>query len=102
MLQSIKPFRPETVIAPVAVGTTTANVQINTRQAGICVRLVNSGTNVIFVSFGNSTVAATTTGSVAMLPNTERVFFVQGDNQYMAYISGATGNTLYITTGESI
>lgn len=85
-----------TVIASVAtVAVSPAGVGSRT------VRLFNSGTNVIFVNFGDSTVTATLTNSMPMLPNSVETFYFHNDWTTIAAISGATGNTLYATMGES-
>lgn len=88
----------------VTVGTASANVAVPAPNIGVrSVRLVNSGSNLIFVEFGrDNTIVATTTGSMPMLPNTERIFLLPNDVTYVAAISGTAGNTLYVTVGEGI
>lgn len=85
-----------------AVIATTATVAVSPTGAGSrTVRIFNSGTNVIFINFGPSTVIATLTNSMPILPNSVETFYFHNDWTHVAAISGATGNTLYVTTGES-
>lgn len=85
-----------------AVLATTANVAVSAPGMGNrTIRIVNVGTNVVFINIGTSGVTATTTTSIPLLPNSAEVFFLRRENTHVAAIAGATGNTLYITTGES-
>lgn len=60
-------------------------------------RVVNSGTAAAFIEFGTSTVTASVTASMAILPNTDRIF--SAPYPFVAAIGG-TGSTLYFTPGE--
>lgn len=111
MYVNLFPFNALANSVALAVGTSTANVAIPPPAQGnspnmVSVRVVNSGTNLVWVNFGNSTVTAaipatTANGAgVALLPNTEKTFLVQAGS-YIAAIAAATGNTVYVTAGES-
>lgn len=63
------------------------------------VRILNSGTAVTFVNFGPSTVIATLTNSMPLLPNSVETFYFHNDWTHIAMI-GTVGNTLYATMGE--
>lgn len=118
------PFNPLSPSAALTVTATSANVALpsSTQDAlpNMCsVRVVNVGTNAVFVAFGDSTVTAAipasgSTGSgVMMLPNSEHTFLAQSGASatdpaydatpatYIAAIAAATGNTVYVTVGES-
>jgi hypothetical protein len=74
-------------VSPASIGTRT-------------VRIFNSGTATTFINFGPSTVTATTTNSMPILPNSVETFCFHNDWTHIAMI-GTVGNTLYATMGES-
>lgn len=106
------PFYSITQSAMLAVLATTANIQIPAVSASsslplVSVRIVNSGTNPVFCNFGATSgvtavipTAGTPQSGVMLLPNTEKTFSVP-DGWYLAAIASATGNTLYVSAGES-
>lgn len=84
-----------------AVLTTSATVAVSPPGIGNrTVRLMNSGTNPVFVNFGPAGTVATVANSMPLLPNSVEVFYFHNDWTIVAAISGATGNTLYVTMGE--
>jgi len=85
-----------------AVLATTANVAVAPARVGSrTIRIFNSGTNVVYVNFGDDNVVATVANSLPLLPNSVETFFFRNDWTKVAAIAGSTGNTIYITTGES-
>ena len=85
-----------------SVGTTTSNVAATRSGMGTqSIRIVNSGTNVIFINIGTSTVTAAVATGMPILPYSVETFMLGKDDTHVAAICSATGNTLYITTGES-
>jgi hypothetical protein len=105
MLQAIKPFQPvdEATAATQAITVGLAATSVNLVARGSqTVRLTNSGANVIFVKLvGTAGGAASLTTSFPMLPNTVETFYAQSDITSVSAISAATGNTLYVTNGDS-
>jgi hypothetical protein len=126
MAVNIQPFNPFTGTVALTVGTSTANVVLPSSTLDslpplMSVRIVNVGTNPTYVAFGGSGVTAvipTSGGGVGaglmILPNTERVFLISSGPAasdpaysptsavYIACIAASTGNTIYVTVGESI
>jgi len=100
----VRPFDPVRAGSTVnlAVLATTANVQVNPTTVGHReIRIANIGTNVVFINFGkDSTVQASLTTSIPMLPNAVEKFYLHNDESWVAAIAGSTGNTIYITEGE--
>lgn len=98
----IRPFDIKGATVNLAVLTTTANVAVTRPNIGTqSIRLVNVGTNTVFVTIGTSGVTASLTTSFPLLPNTAETFLLQNGATHVAAIASATGNTLYVTTGES-
>lgn len=98
----IRPFMVKGSTVNVAVGTSSASVAVTGSGVGIqSLRLTNIGSNIIFVKLGTSTVSATLAAGFPMLPNTVETFMLGKDDTHVAAIAAGTGNTLYITTGES-
>lgn len=99
----IRPFGSVGNTVNLTVGTATANVAITRAGLGTqSIRLTNIGANVIFFTLGkDNTATASLTTSVPVLPNSVETFLLPNDMSYIAAISAATGNTLYVTTGES-
>lgn len=62
-------------------------------------RIVNSGTIIVFVEFGDSTVAATTTTGMPILPNTVESFMLNASQTHIAAITAASTAVIYFTTG---
>lgn len=87
----------------IAVGAASSNIQITRPNMGTqTIRFHNSGTATVFVNFGkDNTVTASTTTSIPLLPNSVETFTIMNDSGFVAAIGSATGNTLYITTGDS-
>lgn len=125
MAVNLLPFNPITETAALTVTATSARVELPSSGFDalpnmVSVRVVNIGTNPVFVTFGSSTVTAAiptsgNTGSgVMLLPNTEKVFLAQSGaaatdpafsttaGVYIAAIAASTGNTIYVTVGESV
>src|ERR1700693_948748 len=102
MMTQIRPFSFKGKTVSLTVGVSSTNVAITQAQVGTqSVRLTNVGSNVVFFTFGkDSTIAATNT-DVPVLPNSVETFLLPKDITYIAAIAAATGNTLYVTTGES-
>ncbi len=120
MAMNLLPFNPQSPTAALTVIATSASVKVPTTNSSpnlVSLRIVNDGTNFVYVNFGASGVTAaipasgaTTTG-LMLLPNSVTYVMVQSgysednpDNTsavYVAAIAGATGNTIYITVGES-
>lgn len=99
----VRAFQPASPTVNVAVTAASANVLITRPNMGTqTVRLHNSGTNTVFVEFGKtSAVTASLTTSIPLLPNSVETFTIMNDQGYVAAIAGGSGNTLYITTGDS-
>lgn len=100
---TIRPFRPIAATANAAVTAGSTAITIVGAPVGTAaVRLLNNGSAVVFITIQDtSTVAATTTTSVPMLPNSVETFEITNDNQFVSVISTTTGNTLYVTLGTS-
>lgn len=102
-MPSIDVFSPMTPTVSIAsVGTSSSNVArtLSGHLGGDEIRIANTGTAVAFVEFGESTIAATTTTSVPILPNTVEVFSVNPVQTHVAAITVSGTTTLYITTGR--
>lgn len=88
-----------------AAVTTAGTSRVAVTRPGVgtqTVRIVNSGANTIFVQFGkDATVTASAATGMPMLPNTVETFLLPNDITHIAAASAATGNTMYVTTGES-
>ena len=98
----IRPFMPKGGTVNLSVGTTTSRVAVTRPGIGIqSVRIVNSGPNNIFITIGDVTVTAATATGMPILPYCVETFMLGKDDTHVAAIADATGNTLYITTGES-
>lgn len=100
-----------TVLAPInpayqksvslAVGTSSASVTIPAGSKSL--QLVNSGTNIVFVRVGQGSIAASLTSPNADFPigpNAAVVITKFQDDNVVAAISAAAGNTLWVTNGE--
>ena len=80
----------------------TGSVAVTRPGVGIqSIRVVNNGSNVAFINIGDSTVTAATATSMPILPYSAETFMLGKEDTHVAAIAGTTGNTLYITTGES-
>lgn len=99
----VRAFQPVSPTVNLTVIASSANVRVTRPNTGTqTVRLHNSGTNIIFVEFGTTNaVVATVAGSFPLLPNSVETFTMKNDLSWVAAIAGATGNTLYITSGDS-
>ncbi len=98
--------RPFTVVGDtenMAVAATTASVAVTRSGMGLqALRLVNAGTQTVFIALGTSTVTATTTASMPLVAGAVEIIALPKEVTHVAAIAGATGSTLYITTGEGI
>ena len=90
--------------AALTVGTASTNVQIP--SGGAHLLLTNVGSNVVYVSLGtDNTVAAvipatgTPASGIPVLPNSKLMLYA-GTGTWIAAISAATGNTLFVTPGN--
>lgn len=103
MMMQIRPFNYKGSTVNIVVGTSSANIAITQGGVGTqSIRITNVGANVIFFQLGkDNTVVAAVATSAPILPNTVETFLVPNDMLYIAVISAATGNTVYLTTGES-
>ena len=86
------------------VGTASANVALGT--GGSHLLLTNVGSNVVYVNLGlaNTITASipasgTPAAGIPILPNSQIQLYA-GTVTWLAAISAATGNTLYITPGN--
>jgi hypothetical protein len=83
------------------VGTTSTRVQRTlSGQGGDEIRVANTGTAVAFVEFGASTIDATVTASLPILPGAVEVFSVNPMQTHVAAITASGTTTLYISTGR--
>lgn len=98
----MKAFSPIGNTVNAAVTATTAALAIT--EGGDTVLVTNVGSLTIFIKFGDSTVTAALATSTPVLPNSAQTFRrgIAQLAQYIAVISTATGNTVYVTTGEGI
>ena len=85
------------------VGTASSNMAIG---AGGHVLLTNSGANVVYIALGTDNtvvavapVAGTPAQGIPLLPNSQTILYA-GTGTYIAAISAATGNTLFVTPGS--
>lgn len=95
-------FQPgPTVTQNLAVTAGAASITLNNngRALSRTVRVVNSGSNSVFVSFDTT---ATTTQGMIMLPNTVESFTLPQACATISFIATATGNTVYVTTGDGM
>ena len=96
----MSPFTPNATTQALTVGTSETHV---TSDAGsTSVRLVNDGSNVVFVAFGSAAaipLAGAPASGFPMIPNTAETFSVPGGTE-ISVIAAATGNNLYITSGN--
>jgi hypothetical protein len=105
MSDYIRPFEAQADTVSFAVGATATTTQVNP-TVGVrgtrSMRLVNSGAATIFWKLGDTAgVTTSITTGTPMLPNTTQVFLIRNEQQYLAHIGSAAGNTLYVTLGES-
>lgn len=103
MQVSIRPFDIIGTTVNLTVGTSSSTVQLYAAGIGFkTARVYNVGTNIVYISFVTTSVGvASVSTSLPMMPNSVETFYVHQDENYIAAISGATGNTIYITMGES-
>ena len=85
------------------VGTASSNMAIG---AGGHVLLTNSGANVVYIALGTDNtvvavapIAGTPAQGIPLLPNSQTILYA-GTGTYIAAISAATGNTLFVTPGS--
>lgn len=81
----------------IVLSAASQRVQFQTGSFARHCRVVNSGTAVAFIEFGASIVTASAAGSMAILPNTDRIF--SAPYPFVAAIGG-TGSTVYFTPGD--
>lgn len=94
--------------AMLAVGTTSATVNIPP-PTGNSIRVVNVGTNIMWFTTGATGTTPTAVialagapGSTPVLPNTAESFAIPAGHSVFAAISSASGNTVYISSGEGL
>lgn len=98
----IRPFMVKGNTVNTSVGLTSAAVAVTRPSVGIqSIRVVNSGSNIIYINIGTSAVTATTTTSMPILAYSVETFMLPNDATHVACISASTGNTMFVTTGES-
>ena len=100
ILEAWKPLGDSTTITVTASSVATQIPKSASLGTG-SIRIVNSGTNVIYFKTGSSTVTTTVAAGIALLPNTVETFQLKQDDTYIAFIAGSTGNTAYVSWGES-
>lgn len=102
----LRAFKPYGANVTVNAAVTTSSAALAFGSGGSIgtksVRIANVGSNTIFITFGTGSATAATTTSLPMLGNTVEVFTVNADNTHVAHISGAAGNTIYVTVGEGL
>lgn len=100
----VRPFGQVGNTVNVAV-TTAGTSRVAVTRPGVgtqTVRIVNSGTETIFLTFGkDATVTSSTATGMPMLAGTIETFLLPNDITHIAAVAAATGNTMYVTTGES-
>jgi hypothetical protein len=102
MMMQIRPFSYKGKTVSLTVGVASTNVAITQSGVGTqSIRLTNVGSNVVFFNLGKDNTTAAGLTDVPLLPNSVETFLLPNDITYIAAIAAATGNTLYITTGES-
>lgn len=103
MQMYVRPFQILGNTANLTVGTSSSNVLIPLGGIGNkSIRVFNSGTNVVFFKLGTgNTTSASASTDTPLLPNSVETFFLQNEVTYIAAIAAGTGNTLYVTPGES-
>ena len=95
-------FSPQGNTVNIAVGATTGNVAITSLSMSQgALRLVNSGTQVVFVKLGTSNSVTAALTDFPILANTTAIIDLPPGTTYIAAIAGATGSTLYATSGIS-
>ena len=101
-MSAIDVFTPIGATVNLAVTSGSASVArtLAGHLGGAEVRLANTGTTLCFVEFGASTVTATTSGSIPILPGTAEVFGVSPLATHVAALTAAGTTTLYVTTGR--
>lgn len=93
-------FAPVGVTVNLAVLATTSSVALTSLGGlGGTVRIANVGTQTIFITFGGSTITTATTTGMPIVANTA-VNLDMGTATHVAAIAGATGSTLYATSGQ--
>lgn len=98
----IRPFMVKGNTVNLSVGLTSSRVAVTRPTIGIqSIRVLNAGSNTIFIAIGDSTVTAATTTSMPILPYSVETFMFPNEATNVAAIAASTGNTMYITTGES-
>ena len=86
------------------VGTASSNMAIG--SGGAHLLLTNSGANVVYIALGTDNtvvavapIAGTPAQGIPLLPNSQTILYA-GTGTYIAAISAATGNTLFVTPGS--
>lgn len=98
----IRPFMDKGSTVNSNVGLTSASVAVTRPNAGIqSIRVLNKGSNTIFIAIGDSTVTAAVATGMPILPYSVETFMLPNGSTHVACISDATGNVMYVTTGES-
>jgi len=98
----IRPFMIKGNTVNTSVGVSSAAVAVTRPAVGIqSIRIVNSGANIIYINIGGSTITAATSTSMPILPYSVETFMLPNDATHVACIAATTGNTMFITTGES-
>lgn len=100
----LRPFEAQKDTVTITVGVASAATSINLAtetRGNRTIRLVNSGSNIIYFTLGDSTVTTTVAAGCPMLPNTVETFLLRNEVTHIATIAGATGNSLFVTVGES-
>jgi hypothetical protein len=101
----LRAFRPlgSNKTVNIVVGVANAVVAVPDTPFGTrALYCVNAGTQVVFVEFGLAGAVASLATSVAILPNTSKVFTFDNSLTHVAAIAPAIGSTLYITPGEGL
>lgn len=87
----------------VTAGTSSATTLLEDRSINYSdhVRVVNASNGIIFIAFGGSSVTASLTSSIPILPGEVDIFSLTGP--YVAVIASAVASApIYFTPGEGI
>lgn len=96
-----RPFAPAGATQNTAVTATSSAITLQNATYADVLRLANIGTQTIFVEVTSaaSAVAATSTTSLPIPPNTVQ-YLTAPRSSFVSAIAGATGSTLYVTPGS--
>jgi hypothetical protein len=96
---SLAPFAPN-VAGSVTITVTDSSAATALVGTGAQVMLHNAGSAIVFVNFGTSTATAAVATGTPIPVGAIMVLTKKAADTHIATISGTTGQTLYVTTGE--